>query len=190
MQYQQLLASGQRISSEQFAYYDLMTAAGTNVPGALDAQRRQFEGNQRAHATVQSGYANDNAEIIMTIWTHRLAPLATSSLTVLVLGACSEPAFVPGQPAARLQPLAEITRQAPPSFVPEFAGEAAPGRPGKSPAASSARPGVRPAGPSHAANASGSLDRLIAWERQDFGVRPSRGLHQGESHRPSCRAGK
>lgn len=61
-QYQQLLASGQRnISFEQFAYYDLMTAAGTNVQGGFDAQRRQFEGNQRAHATVQSGYANYNA---------------------------------------------------------------------------------------------------------------------------------
>lgn len=60
-QYQQLLASGQRnISFEQFAYYDLMTAAGTNVRGGLDAQRRQFEGNQRAHNTVQSGYASYN----------------------------------------------------------------------------------------------------------------------------------
>jgi hypothetical protein len=60
-QYQQYLASGQRaMTFEQFAYWDLMTAAGTNVQGALDAQRRQFEGNQRANATLQSGYANYN----------------------------------------------------------------------------------------------------------------------------------
>ncbi|MBI3149319.1 MAG: hypothetical protein HYZ17_12490 [Betaproteobacteria bacterium] len=61
-QYRQLLASGRRdMSFEQFAYWDLMTAAGTNVQGALDAQRRQFEGNQAAHRTVQSGYASYNA---------------------------------------------------------------------------------------------------------------------------------
>lgn len=61
-QYQQMLASGRRdLSFEQFAYWDLMTAAGTNVRGALDAQRRQFEGNQRAYQTVQQGYANYNA---------------------------------------------------------------------------------------------------------------------------------
>lgn len=62
MQYRQLLASGQRnMTFEQFAYWDLMTAAGTNVQGALNAQRAQFEGNQRANATVQSGYASYNA---------------------------------------------------------------------------------------------------------------------------------
>lgn len=61
-QYRQYLASGQRgMTYEQFAYWDLMTAAGTNVQGALNAQRAQFEGNQRAHATVQSGYASYNA---------------------------------------------------------------------------------------------------------------------------------
>jgi len=61
-QYQQLLASGRRdMSFEQFAYWDLMTAAGTNVQGGLDAQRRQFEGNQLAHRTVQSGHASYNA---------------------------------------------------------------------------------------------------------------------------------
>jgi len=61
-QYQQMLASGQRhMTFEQFAYWDLMTAAGTNVQGALAAQRAQFEGNQRAYQTVQSGYASYNA---------------------------------------------------------------------------------------------------------------------------------
>lgn len=61
-QYQQLLASGNRsMSFEQFAYWDLMTAAGTNVQGALAAQRAQFEGNQAAYRTVQQGYASYNA---------------------------------------------------------------------------------------------------------------------------------
>ncbi|HMN81755.1 MAG TPA: hypothetical protein PKA20_17785 [Burkholderiaceae bacterium] len=61
-QYAQLIASGQRgISFEQFVHWDLMTAAGTNVQGGLDAQRRQFEGWQRANATIQSGHASYNA---------------------------------------------------------------------------------------------------------------------------------
>lgn len=61
-QYQQLLASGNRtMTFEQFAYWDLMTAAGTNVQGALAAQRAQFEGNQAAYRTVQQGYASYNA---------------------------------------------------------------------------------------------------------------------------------
>jgi hypothetical protein len=61
-QYRQLVASGNRtLTYEQFAYWDLMTAAGTNVQGGLDAQRRQFEGNQAAHRTVQSGHASYNA---------------------------------------------------------------------------------------------------------------------------------
>jgi hypothetical protein len=61
-QYRQYLASGQRaMTFEQFAYWDLMTAAGTNVQGALNAQRAQFEGNQRANATIQSGHASYNA---------------------------------------------------------------------------------------------------------------------------------
>lgn len=121
----------------------------------------------------------------MTIRTHRLAPLAASLLTLLILGACSEPEFVPGQPTSRAQPLTENTRQAPPSFVPDFAGGATPGRPGKSRTEPPARSGVPPAGPSQAANTGGSFDRLMAWERQDFGVRPPRGLHQGESHGPT-----
>lgn len=61
-QYAQLVASGQRnISFEQFVHWDLMTAAGTNVQGGLDAQRRQFQGWQQAHATVQSGHQSQNA---------------------------------------------------------------------------------------------------------------------------------
>ena len=61
-QYRQLVASGNRtMTYEQFAYWDLMTAAGTNVQGAVDAQRRQFEGNQAANRTVQQGHASYNA---------------------------------------------------------------------------------------------------------------------------------
>jgi hypothetical protein len=56
-QYQQLLASGNRsISFEQFAYWDLMTAAGTNVQGAQQHQQNQFRGMQAAHATVVAGH--------------------------------------------------------------------------------------------------------------------------------------
>lgn len=61
-QYRQLLASGNRaFTFEQFAYWDLMTAAGTNIQGARAAQQAQFEGNQAAHRTVQQGYASYNA---------------------------------------------------------------------------------------------------------------------------------
>jgi hypothetical protein len=43
-------------SFEQFAYYMLMSANGTNVQGALQAQRDQFLGNQAAHnSQVQAG---------------------------------------------------------------------------------------------------------------------------------------
>ena len=38
-----------------------MTASGTNVRGAAQAQQRQFEGLQRANATVQQGHASYNA---------------------------------------------------------------------------------------------------------------------------------
>lgn len=61
-QFAQLQAQGYRhLSFEQFAYWDLMTAGGNNVQGALQAQRQQFEGSQRANATVQQGHASYNA---------------------------------------------------------------------------------------------------------------------------------
>lgn len=60
-QYAQLVNSGNRsITFEQFAYWDLMTAGGTNVQGYADHQRKQFEGQQRANRTVQEGYASYN----------------------------------------------------------------------------------------------------------------------------------
>lgn len=56
-QYQAYLASGQMpVTFEQFAYYMLMTANGTNVQGALQAQRDQFRGQQDAARTRQEGY--------------------------------------------------------------------------------------------------------------------------------------
>jgi hypothetical protein len=60
-QYAQMRASGHaNFTFEQFAYWDLMTAAGTNVQGAQQHQQNQFAGNQRAHATVQQGHASRN----------------------------------------------------------------------------------------------------------------------------------
>ncbi len=61
-QYAQMRASGRaNMSYEQFAYWDLMTAAGSNVQGALQHQQNQFAGRQQANATVQQGYASYNA---------------------------------------------------------------------------------------------------------------------------------
>ena len=61
-QYAQMRASGRaNMSFEQFAYWDLMTAAGSNVQGALQHQQNQFAGMQRANATVQQGHASYNA---------------------------------------------------------------------------------------------------------------------------------
>lgn len=60
-EYAQLLASGNRtMSFQQYAYWDLMTARGTNVQGALQHQQNQFAGSQRAHATVMEGNASYN----------------------------------------------------------------------------------------------------------------------------------
>ncbi len=54
-------AAGGTMSFEQFAYWGLMTANGTNVQGALQAQQDWFRGQQRAHETVQQGHADYNA---------------------------------------------------------------------------------------------------------------------------------
>ena len=43
------------MSFQQFAYWNLMTAYGTNIAGAAKAQQDQFQGNQRAHETIQQG---------------------------------------------------------------------------------------------------------------------------------------
>ncbi len=43
------------MSFMQFAYWNMMTANGTNIQGAIDNQRRVFEGNQRAANTLRQG---------------------------------------------------------------------------------------------------------------------------------------
>jgi hypothetical protein len=58
--YRQYLASGQRGSFAAYVEWDLMTAAGTNVQGALDGQRARFDGMVRANETVKSGFASYN----------------------------------------------------------------------------------------------------------------------------------
>ena len=59
--YQQYVAQyGQNISFEQYAYYWVMSAGGTNAQAGLDGQRRNFEGLQQANATVQQGYDSYN----------------------------------------------------------------------------------------------------------------------------------
>ena len=61
-EYAQLVRSGQAVGTfEQYAYFDLMTARGTNVQGALQHQRDQFRGQQDAYRTVQEGNAAYNA---------------------------------------------------------------------------------------------------------------------------------
>lgn len=61
-EYAQMVASGDRsMSFQQFAYWDMMTARGTNVQGALQHQQNQFAGQQRAHTTVMEGHASYNA---------------------------------------------------------------------------------------------------------------------------------
>ena len=61
-QYAQMRASGRaKFTFEQFAYWDLMTAAGTNIQGAQQHQQNQFAASQRANATVQQGHASYNA---------------------------------------------------------------------------------------------------------------------------------
>lgn len=48
-------ATGMAVTFEQFAYYMLITANGTNAGAALDMQRRQFQSWQDSNRTVQDG---------------------------------------------------------------------------------------------------------------------------------------
>jgi len=54
-------ANGGPMSFEQFAYWGLMTANGTNLQGAAQAQRDWYEGRQRAQDTIQQGNDSYNA---------------------------------------------------------------------------------------------------------------------------------
>lgn len=40
---------------QQFAYWNMITANGTNIAAAMQAQQDQFRGNQGAYASVQQG---------------------------------------------------------------------------------------------------------------------------------------
>lgn len=48
-------AAGGQMTFQQFAYWGLMTANGTNVAGAAQAQRDWFAAQQRAQQTTQQG---------------------------------------------------------------------------------------------------------------------------------------
>lgn len=53
-------ANGGSMSFEQFAYWGMMTANGTDLSGPARAQQNRFNGQQGAQATVQQGYDNYN----------------------------------------------------------------------------------------------------------------------------------
>jgi hypothetical protein len=54
-------AAGGTMSFEQFAYWGMMTANGTNLQGAQQAQQDWFQGQQKAHGTIQQGNADYNS---------------------------------------------------------------------------------------------------------------------------------
>lgn len=54
-------AAGGPMSFEQFATWGMMTANGTNLDGARQAQENWFQGQQGAYGTVQQGNADYNA---------------------------------------------------------------------------------------------------------------------------------
>ena len=58
--YAQHRAGGGQMTFAQFAYWGLMTANGTNMAGAAQAQRDWFQGSQNANRTIQQGYADYN----------------------------------------------------------------------------------------------------------------------------------
>jgi len=58
-QYAQMRASGRaNFTFEQFAYWDLMTAAGTNIQGAQQHQQNQFAGMAQNSARQSAAVAN------------------------------------------------------------------------------------------------------------------------------------
>ncbi|MBL8890043.1 MAG: hypothetical protein JNL67_08700 [Planctomycetaceae bacterium] len=58
--FQQHRAQGGQSTYEQFAYWYVMTAGGTNYQAAADAQRQQFAGWQQANQTIQQGHNSYN----------------------------------------------------------------------------------------------------------------------------------
>lgn len=60
-EYQRMLAQGNRsMTYEQYAYWDLMTAAGTNIEGARMAQQAQYDGLRVANDIVKQGHDSYN----------------------------------------------------------------------------------------------------------------------------------
>ncbi len=60
-EYQQYLqTTGAQISFEQFVYYHMMTAGGTNAGPALQQQQQNFRALQQANQSLQQGYDSYN----------------------------------------------------------------------------------------------------------------------------------
>ncbi len=61
-EYQKYVAAGNPpVTFEQFAYWNLVTAHGTDIAGAMREQQQQFDGMQRAHQTQMQGFDDYNA---------------------------------------------------------------------------------------------------------------------------------
>lgn len=58
--YKQHQQEGGQLSYEQYVYWAVTTANGTNVQGAINAQNARFRGWQQAAATQQSGFDSYN----------------------------------------------------------------------------------------------------------------------------------
>jgi hypothetical protein len=58
--YRQYLASGGQAALPEYAWWWAMTAGGTNIQGAIDAQNQRFAGLQQAHRTIQEGHQSYN----------------------------------------------------------------------------------------------------------------------------------
>lgn len=64
LQQQYAQYQGPPLSFEEFAYWMLITANGTDFQTALRTQKETFEANMRAHATVMQGYDDYNRGMI------------------------------------------------------------------------------------------------------------------------------
>jgi PQQ-dependent catabolism-associated CXXCW motif protein len=108
----------------------------------------------------------------------RQLPWIGALAATLLCTACTDSGYTDAPPAGARAAAAQSGAGGPPSFVPEFAAQNGPSAPRAAPA--KRRADVSPDGPSPRQDA--SLDTLMTWEREDHGVRPPRGLRQGEMH--------
>ena len=58
--YQSHLQSGGHMTFNQFAYWGMMTANGTNIEGGRRAQIGAYEGQKKAHETIAGAYDSAN----------------------------------------------------------------------------------------------------------------------------------